>query len=94
MFGVGGQQADIVLLGQSHVLPPAYCLGPGDAEDDGYQTIRVPEGVIGRLEETWVAQHTRGDVEEAAASWKEQLQNELQSTSRIAEGWNALQRKT
>ena len=30
---------------------------------------------------------------EAAASWKEQLQKELQSTSRIAEGWKALQRK-
>jgi hypothetical protein len=55
--------------------------------------IRVPEGVIGRLEETWVAQQTRGDFEEAAASWKEQLQKELQSTSRIAEGWKALQRK-
>ena len=29
--------SNFVLHGQCHVLSPAYCLGPGDAEDDGYQ---------------------------------------------------------
>ena len=55
--------------------------------------VRVPVGIIRHLEETWDAQQTLGIFEEAAAAWKEQLQKELQSINRIAEGWKALQIK-
>ena len=54
----------------------------------------MPEGVIRRLEETWVAQQTRGAFEEAVTFWRKQLQESLQSEKRMAaEGWKALQRK-
>jgi hypothetical protein len=57
--------------------------------------IRVPEGVIGRLKETWVAQQTRGVFEEAMTYWRKQLQKSLQSQNRMAaEGWKSLQRRT
>jgi len=57
--------------------------------------IRVPEGIIGRLEETWVAHQTRGDFEEAITYWRKQLQKSLQSQNRMAtEGWKSLQRRT
>ena len=55
--------------------------------------VGVPVGIIRHLKETWDTQQTLGVYEEAAVSWKEQLQKELQSTNRVAEGWNALQRK-
>jgi hypothetical protein len=46
--------------------------------------VRVPEGIIGHLEKTWIAQQTLGVFEEAATSWRKQLQEELLS-QRI--GW-------
>ena len=49
--------------------------------------VRVPEGTIGRLNEAWDALQTLGVFEEAATSWKEHPQKELQTTNRIAEGW-------
>ena len=53
--------------------------------------VSVPEGVIRRLEETWVAQQTRGPFEEAVISWRKQLQESLQSDRKMAaEGWKAL----
>ena len=56
--------------------------------------VSVPEGVIRRLKETWVAQQTRGAFEEAVTFWRKQLQESLQSEKRMAaEGWKALQRK-
>jgi hypothetical protein len=49
----------------------------------------VPEGVIRRLKETWVAQQTLGDFEEAITYWRKQLQKSLQSQNRMAtEGGN------
>ena len=55
--------------------------------------VRVPEGTIRRLNETWVAQQTQGFFEEAATSWKEHIQKDLQLTNKRAEGWKALHRK-
>ena len=55
----------------------------------------VPEGVIRRLKETWVAQQTLGDFEEAITYWRKQLQKSLQAkNSMAAEGCTSLQRKT
>ena len=55
----------------------------------------VPEGVIWRLKETWVAQQTWGVFEEAMTYWRKQLQKSLQSQNRMAaEGWKSLQRRT
>jgi hypothetical protein len=59
--------------------------------------VSVPEGVIRRLEETWVAQSVAGlpeNFEQAVISWRKQLQESLQTERKMAaEGWKALQRK-
>ena len=53
--------------------------------------VSVPEGVIRRLEETWVAQQTWGGFEETVTFWRKQLQDSLQSQKRMAaDGWKAL----
>ena len=58
--------------------------------------VGVPVGTIRCLNEAWDALPTLGVFEEAATSSKEhlfQLKRELRITSRITEGWKALQRK-